>query len=115
MIAVLLGIAVVAISGFAVAGWLQASRNRDRLRDVAEHLREETIRNGELATGRERFARAVDALDDGIIIVDEMGTIVARNRAAAKYVGARHAVAIAEDEISRVTSAALAGSSCTRE
>ena len=71
--------------------------------------------SGTLATGRERFARAIDALDDGIVIVDEMGTIVARNRAAEKYVGARHAVAIAEDEINRVTSAALAGSSCTRE
>jgi two-component system sensor histidine kinase SenX3 len=115
MIPVLLAVALVAVSGYAIAGWIQASRNRDRMREIAEHLREETIRSGDLATGRERFARAVDALDDGIIIVDEMGTIVARNRAAAKYVGARHAVAIAEDEINRVTSAALAGSSCTRE
>lgn len=91
------------------------TRRREQARELAEKLREETVRSGQLATERERFARALDALDDGIIVVDESGAIISRNRAAAKYVGARHADALAEDEINRLTSAALAGSSCTRE
>ncbi len=115
MISAVLGVLLVGVVALAFAGWTQASRRRSRIVDLAQQLREETVRSGALATARERFARAVDALDDGIIVLDEAGTIVARNRAAEKYVGARHAGAVAEDEINRLTSAALAGSSCTRE
>ncbi len=115
MLIPILVVLVVALGAVAVVGWTRAAKGRDSLAEAAALLREETQHGASLAVARDRLTRAVDTLDDGVVVVDEQGLIVVRNRAAAKYVGARHAVALAEDEIARLTSAALAGSSCTRE
>ena len=83
LIAAILNALSVALAVIAWIGW-GARRRVARRRPMQPSACEETRHSAELAGARERLARAVDALDDGVIVVDEQGVIVARNRAAAE-------------------------------
>lgn len=72
-------------------------------------LTAETERTALLARGRDRLIDAFDALEDGVIVVDDQGEVVVRNAAAARYEGARRAEALAEAAGQELLEQALRG------
>jgi two-component system sensor histidine kinase SenX3 len=69
---------------------------------------------GQAGAETERLRQALGGVHQGVAVCDEHGDIVFRNELAAAFVGARHADAIAEQEIAAVLRAALDGESITR-
>ena len=56
-----------------------------------------------------RLAHAISAIDDGIVLFDDTGTIVFRNRPAEPFLDARHGEAIVESAIEELAAIALGG------
>ena len=56
---------------------------------------------------------SVDALDDGVMVVDDDGAIVAAQPCGASTYGARHADAVAEEAIDELLEPRWSGSSCS--
>jgi len=57
----------------------------------------------------DRMEEALDALEQGVVLCDEDGRVVFRNRLAQAYAGARHAEALAEQATEDALMAALGG------
>ena len=64
---------------------------------------------------RGQLVEAIDALSDGVVIVDRDGEVMLRNTAAARFHAARHADALAEQVIDEVLGHALGGDPAQRE
>jgi two-component system sensor histidine kinase SenX3 len=68
-----------------------------------------------LAADRERFALALRATPDAVIVVNVEGRVVLRNEAAERFHDGRHSDALAEDAISELLDRARQGRSDERE
>ncbi|HVM40402.1 MAG TPA: ATP-binding protein [Acidimicrobiia bacterium] len=69
----------------------------------------------DLRTISERLSAALHDLDDGVVVVDEHGSVVFRNEAADRFVGARHGEALAEEAMTELLAEALAGRQAVRD
>jgi two-component system sensor histidine kinase SenX3 len=63
----------------------------------------------------DRLALAFDAATDGVVVVDARGEVVLRNAAAARFHGARHADALAEEALGELLDRARGGESEVRD
>jgi len=63
----------------------------------------------EAAASADRLAQALDALHQGVVVCDERGQVLYRNRLAESFAGARHAEALAEQAINEALNEALDG------
>jgi two-component system sensor histidine kinase SenX3 len=66
-------------------------------------------RVGEAGAEVERLEQVLDAVAVGVIVCDERGDVVYRNRMAAQFSGARHADVLAEQEITALLDLAVGG------
>jgi two-component system sensor histidine kinase SenX3 len=57
----------------------------------------------------DRLAAALDEVVQGVVVCDEQGTVVYRNRPALAFAGARHGEALAERAVAELLAAAVAG------
>ena len=57
----------------------------------------------------ERLYQALDVVPQGVVLCDERGEVVYRNRLAAQFAGARHADVLVEQEITSLLEQALSG------
>ncbi len=110
-------VAVIASAVLGAAGavlFVERGRQRDAGETLAQ-LGDETERSALLARARDRLADAFDALEDGVVVVDDQGEIVVRNRAATRFHDARHAGRVVEDAIAALLDAATSGGPGQRE
>lgn len=110
---VLLVVAVVLLGVFSVASFT-AWRRTEALRTRLDVLDMNGRGPEDEDTGM-YLAEAVDAIDDGIVIVDRSGTVRKRNAAAARFHDARHAEAVVEQAIDELLTEALEGNPVQRE
>jgi two-component system sensor histidine kinase SenX3 len=68
-----------------------------------------------LRAERDRLAAALQAVTDGVMVVDGDGQVLVCNAAASRFSGARHSDAVAEQAISELLEQALAGQAVERE
>jgi two-component system sensor histidine kinase SenX3 len=71
-------------------------------------------RTSEAVRASGTLQEALDQLPQAVLIVDDSGTIVARNEAASAFVSARHGDALVEAAVGELMDAALAGESASR-
>jgi two-component system sensor histidine kinase SenX3 len=64
---------------------------------------------------RRRLAEAMDAVGDAVVVVDAVGEVVLRNRAAERFHDARHADALAGGALRELLDRARDGEECSRE
>jgi two-component system sensor histidine kinase SenX3 len=114
LIAVVLFIAGVVIGALATALLVARPNRRDAGATLAQ-LAEETERTALVARARDRLADALDALEDGVVVVDDQGEIVVRNQAAMRFHDARHSGRVVEDAIDLLLAAAARGEAGQRE
>jgi two-component system sensor histidine kinase SenX3 len=67
------------------------------------------LRNGEIALAEARLLRAMEAIPQGVVICDEAGEVVYRNRIATNFTSARHAEALVAAAVEELLAAALEG------
>jgi two-component system sensor histidine kinase SenX3 len=79
----------------------------DRLERSAELV---ALRIGSARADTARMARALDVINQGVVVCDASGIEVFRNRVAEAFVDARHAEVLVERAIHEALSGALAGS-----
>lgn len=72
-------------------------------------------RLADATTEYDRLVAALEALDDGVVVVNETGRVVLRNRVAAEFVDARHGDALAEAAVREMLAQALGGIEARRE
>jgi two-component system sensor histidine kinase SenX3 len=68
-----------------------------------------TARVGEARAEVVRLEQALDAVPQGVVVCDERGDVVYRNRLAAQVAGARHADVLAEQEVQALLEVARQG------
>jgi two-component system sensor histidine kinase SenX3 len=68
-----------------------------------------------VADERDRLARALDGVADGVVIVGVDGSVLYRNEVADRFHEARHSDAAAEELVGRLLDRALAGETTERE
>ncbi len=66
-------------------------------------------KTGDASASETRMAHALSAIGDGIVLFDDNGEIVFRNRSAGSFLDARHGEAMVESNIEELASGALAG------
>jgi len=111
---VVAGTAFLLISSVSLLTWRSARMLRRQVAELA--ARDESVPNQFAeAIDNEQLVEAFRALSDGLVIVDRDGEVVLRNAAAARFHGARHADALAEQAIDEVARAALRGDPVERE
>ena len=114
-----------------VAGWRARRRARQRLQAAVTRLGtgpgsdatglEGTLteleravdqavsRGGDASATETRLARALEAIHDGVVLLDDAGDIVFTNARAASFLGARHGEALVDSAIDELARTALAG------
>lgn len=103
--AVVIGLAVWLRQALAVAADLTAAtRSRDEAVARAEWS-ERTVAE---------LRAALDAVPQGVMVVDGQGEVVARNRVAEQVAGARHGAALVGGEVDELTARAIAGQGGSR-
>jgi two-component system phosphate regulon sensor histidine kinase PhoR len=136
---VFLGVLIGAILVALIVGWYMWRNVRRDLRAVSDRLQDrdaagagetrmtsmleqldrmaEDARVSTLAaeSDRDRLILAVQAVTDGVVLVDEAGNVMLRNDAAVQFSGARHADALAEEAISVLLDRARMGETGERE
>ncbi len=110
-LAVALAIAIVV----AIALDTRRRRAVDEASDLRRQLSNEIERTAVLARERDRLAEAFDALQDGVIVVDDQGDLLVRNVAARAFSGTRRAEVLAEDASRELLESALRGMPSERE
>jgi len=105
---------VLAVSGIVAIAIARrfALRAKDR---VAQCQIASDARVAEVEHQRSRFESALDAVVDGIVVVDALGQELLRNAAADRFRDARHSDAVAEELIARMLERALDGTADERE
>lgn len=105
VVAAALAVAVVVLAvrlrqvGVEAARLPATIRGRDRAAARAERS-EQTVT---------RLRAALEAVPQGVVVVDRQGEVVARNRTAEQVAGARHGAALVGSAVDELTAAALAG------
>lgn len=77
-------------------------------------LDEKEEANARLGAERDRLGRALDGIPEGVVITDESGAVVFRNRAALTFASARHADALVEAAVAQLSAEAVQGSAGRR-
>jgi len=112
-VVLVIGIALVIFSAIALV------TARRRLADVEARLASSraatTEQVEEVADQRDRFAQALDAVDDSVVVIDASGHVAYRNASADRFHDARHSEAVAEEMLDRMLERALAGETSERE
>lgn len=72
-------------------------------------------RLADLGLERERVLAALDAIDEGIVVTNEVGRVVLRNETATEFATARDSDLLAEDVVRSCLDLALQGSEVSRE
>ncbi|WP_436793521.1 sensor histidine kinase [Actinospongicola halichondriae] len=70
---------------------------------------EAVTKESEASDSETRLAHAISAINDGVVLFDDAGTIVFRNQPAAHFLDARHGEAIVESAIEELATIALDG------
>jgi two-component system sensor histidine kinase SenX3 len=106
-------LAIVLIAGLLVAVLLSAFASeratRWRLDRALSDIADARTRQIDADDARERMRSALDAIPDGVVLVDERGVERFRNQFARGFVGGRHAEALVEQAIQEVLASALQG------
>jgi two-component system sensor histidine kinase SenX3 len=113
VIALVFGI-VLAVLGL-VALWIANRRVREARVAAANAGTGVADRIAALEDERDRLARALDGVADGVVVVDVDGDVLYRNEVADRFHEARHSDAVAEELIGRLLDRALAGETAERE
>ncbi len=71
-------------------------------------------KGGDVSASETRMSHALRSIHDGVVLFDDEGEIVFRNRPAAKFLGARHGEALVESTIEELAASALAGDEVAR-
>ncbi len=66
-------------------------------------------KEGDASDSETRLAHAISAINDGIVLFDDAGSMVFRNRPAEHFLDARHGEAMVESAIEELATAALSG------
>jgi two-component system sensor histidine kinase SenX3 len=115
---IVLGLVAAALAGaVAVLAWTLRAARRD-LRMVGEQLGGPGATPAvaeSIVTQREALAQTVQAVLDGVVIVDEHGDDILRNRAGERFRRARHAEVLVEDALHELLDRAREGESGERE
>ncbi|HZP30336.1 MAG TPA: ATP-binding protein [Acidimicrobiia bacterium] len=82
---------------------------------LERELAREIARAARAEIDRERLAHALDAFEDGVVVVDEKGVEVRRNPAAERFRAGRHGAALAEEGIGELLEQAREGVAQERE
>lgn len=101
---------IAAVVSFGVARRLR--RARDRATHIVDDHRAQTVAARNEAS---RWAAALEASGDGVIVVDADGEVLLRNQFARRFDGARHSEAVAEELISRLLDLARTGEDVREE
>ena len=72
------------------------------------------VRGTSRSAMEERLGDALSAIPQGVVIVDDAGTVVFSNESARHYVGARHGEALVEEAIDQLAEDAVRGAGATR-
>ncbi len=99
----------------AIVCWRRMHGSEEGRRALAGQLADETERAALLTRARDRLAGAFDALEDGVIVVDDQGEAVVRNAVAERYQGARRADVLADEAADELLAQALRGIPGERE
>jgi len=108
-----IGTALVAVISVAIAIVAIGAANRyaRRLEDARRSADRELAEAEERATGeresRRRMERALRAIPEGVVVVDDRGEIVFRNGVAAEFAAARHGDALVEAAIRELVDEAV--------
>jgi len=71
-------------------------------------------RGGDASASETRLAKALEAIHDGVVLLDDAGDIVFTNARAATFLGARHGEALVDSAIDELARTALAGEAATQ-
>jgi two-component system sensor histidine kinase SenX3 len=82
---------------------------------LERELAQEIARASRSELDKERLAHALDAFEDGVVVVDEKGHEIRRNPAAERFHAGRHGAALAEEGIAELLEQARAGVEQERE
>ena len=115
IIAVLLLIALLAALGVALVVLGRQRGVRESVDRLERAARSASDRLDVLSAERNRLTEALRSFEDGVVVVDADGTEVVRNPMAARFAGARHADALAEDAIEDLLHRARGGEWGERE
>src|SRR3954469_17256297 len=98
----------------AVLLWRSRRRHADEIKSVVRERDDAIQRREDAALAGERMRRAVDALPLGVLMYDDRGSVVYRNRAASLYTTGRRTEAMVTGAIEELLQAALGGASARR-
>jgi two-component system sensor histidine kinase SenX3 len=112
LVVVLVAVLVIAVVGSAVASERAA---RWRLERANAEVSRVHARETDAYNLRERMIEALNAIPDGVVIVDEVGTERFRNTVARGFAESRHAEVLVEEAVQQVLRDALAGFTNNRD
>src|SRR5436189_4328193 len=89
-------------------GWRRPASGRREAGGTGSAAQQKSqLREAEYRTAR--LAAALDEVVQGVVVCDESGEVIYRNRPAQAYVGARHGEALAERALLDLMASAVAG------
>ncbi|MEI2655304.1 MAG: histidine kinase dimerization/phospho-acceptor domain-containing protein [Microthrixaceae bacterium] len=112
VVAVVLLVVLLAVSTALVVQTGRVRGERERRAEEVEVLEARLARNNELEA---QLASSLDAMHLGVVLMRRDGTTVFRNRAAERYVAARHGNALIEATVEELCRQALRGAAAERE
>jgi two-component system, OmpR family, sensor histidine kinase SenX3 len=115
VVTVLLFVAVLAALALAVIVLWRTRGVRDSVDRLERATLDSQAEFDALSAERDRLTEALRSFEDGVVVVDAAGAEVVRNPMAARFAGARHADALAEDAIEELLQRARGGDWGERE
>ena len=104
--------AAIAVGVYVVA---RLDTARRRLSDLEAAAERDGQRRADLAREESRLRSALGAVAHGVVVYDDTGDVIYRNRPAATYLAARHGDALVEEAIGTVAARALRGKDTEEE
>ena len=104
--------AAIAVGVYVVA---RLDTARRRVNDLEAAAERDGQRRAELARKESRLRSALGAVAHGVVVYDDTGDVIYRNRPAATYLAARHGDALVEEAIGTVAARALRGKDTEEE
>jgi two-component system sensor histidine kinase SenX3 len=112
---VVLALLVVALAAVTVYVVVRLDAARRRVTDLEAAAERDGERRADLSRKESRLRSALGAVAHGIVVYDDVGEVVYRNRPAATYLAARHGDALVEEAIATVATRALRGKDTEEE
>jgi two-component system, OmpR family, sensor histidine kinase SenX3 len=92
----------------------ESPRLESALSELERVVDQAVSRGGDANASETRLATALEAIHDGVVLLDDAGDIVFTNARAATYLGARHGEALVESAIDELARTALTGEAATQ-